>query len=77
MTSSIHVHCKKKKKNWFWIKVQNQELEHTLSSEKMVSIISSEHNKKPVWACIIMEQKVIYLLMVNKFTNVKQKTLRL
>ena len=67
----------KKKKNWFWIKVQNQELEHTLSSEKMVSIISSEHNKKPVWACIIMEQKVIYLLMVNKFTNVKQKTLRL
>ena len=69
--------AKKKKKDWFWIKVQNQELEHTLSSEKMVSIISSEHNKKPVWACIIMEQKVIYLLMVNKFTNVKQKTLRL
>ena len=62
---------------WFWIKVQNQGLERTLSAEKMDSINFSEHNKKPVWACIIMEQKVIYLLMVNKFINVKQKTLRL
>ena len=29
------------------------------------------------WACIIMGQTVIYLLMVEKLSNLKQKILRL
>ena len=29
--------------------------------------------KSSVWVCIIIEQIVIYLLIVQKFTNLKQK----
>ena len=46
-------------------------LEHTLSAEKMYSISFSKHNKKIVYACIIIEQVVICLLIVQKFVNLK------
>ena len=42
-----------------------QGLEHTLSAEKMYSINFTENNKKTIH-CIIMEQTVFYLLMVEK-----------
>ena len=48
-----------------------QGLEHTLSAEKMYSINFTEHNNKFVWACITMEQIVIYLLMVHKLIKFK------
>ena len=41
-----------------------QGLEHTLSAEKMYSLLLLKRIKYSVWACIIMEQTVIYLLMV-------------
>ena len=43
-----------------------QGLEHTLSAEKMHSINLTENNKKNVWACMIMNRTIIYLLMVQK-----------
>ena len=54
-----------------------QGLEHTLSAEKMYWINFTEINKNFVWACIIKEQIVIYLLMVKKFINLKQNILKL
>ena len=51
-----------------------QGLEHTLTAEKMYSINFTEI-KNFVQVCITMEQIVIYLLMVQKFTNLKQKIL--
>ena len=54
-----------------------QGLEHTLSAEKMYSINFTENKKKSVWAFIVMEQKAIYLLIVQKFINLKEKVLRL
>ena len=44
-------------------------LERTMSAEKMYSINFTENNKKFVYVYIIMEQIVIYLLMVTKFIN--------
>ena len=44
-------------------------LERTMSAEKMYSINFTENNKKFVYVYIIMEQIVIYLLMVKKFIN--------
>ena len=49
-------------------KASTQGLEHTLSAEKMYWIY---------FTCIIMEQIVIYLLIVQKLLNSKQKILRL
>ena len=58
-------------------KGRTQELQHTLSAEKMYSINFTEYNKSSIYVCIIMEQIVICLLMVKKFINSKQKILRL
>ena len=58
-------------------KSPTQGLEHTLSAEKMYWINFTEINKNFVWACIIKEQIVIYLLMVKKFINLKQNILKL
>ena len=49
----------------------------TIYAEKLYSINFTRNNKNFVSACIIMEQTVIYLLMVHKSINLKQKTLRL
>ena len=69
MSSSVHVDNKKK-----YISVLGKDppqgLEHTLTAEKMYSINFTEHNKM-FWLCVIMEQVVIYLLMVKKYINNK------
>ena len=50
--------------------------ENSLTAEKMYSIIFIVAKKKFVKVYIIMEQIVIYLLIVQKFTNLKQKILK-
>ena len=52
-------------------------LEHTLTSGKIFSINFIVIQINFVWACIIMEQIVIYLLIVQKSINLKTKILRL
>ena len=48
----------------------------TLTAEKKYSILLRQE-RHFVQACIIMEQIFIYLLMVQEFTNLKQKILKL
>ena len=76
MTSSTKID-NRKKDILILGKGPTQGLEHTLSAEKTYSINFAKHNKKFCLSCIIMEQTVIYLLMVKKFINSKQKILRL
>ena len=53
-----------------------QELgEHSLNAEKTYSVNFIDHRKNVVWARVIMVQTVIYLLMVQKLSNLKQKIL--
>ena len=69
MSSSAHID--NKKKNVLVLgKGPTQGLEHTLSAEKIYSINFTLIKKK---VYIIMEQIVIFLSMVKKFTNLKQK----
>ena len=51
--------------------------EHSLTSEKMYSINFRVTKKKFCLSYIIMVQIVIYLSMVQKFINLKQKILKL
>ena len=74
MSSSIHID-NKKKDMLILGRGPTQGLESTLTAEKMYSINFTEKKKKLVY--IIVEQMVIYLSMVQKFINLKQKTLRL
>ena len=71
MSSSVHVD-NKKKDILILRKGPTQGLEHTLIAEKMYSINFTVTNK-----IVIKEEIVICLLMVPKFTNLKQKILRL
>ena len=59
-------------------KAPAQGWEQTLSAEKMYSINFTEDNKTFYYngACIMIEQIILYFLMVQKFINSKQKTLR-
>ena len=69
MSSSAHID--NKKKNVLVLgKGPTQGLEHTLSAEEIYSI-NFTLTKKKVY--IIMEQIVIFLSMVQKFANLKQK----
>ena len=74
MSFSAHIDNKKK-----YIVVlgkgPTQGLEHTLTAIKMYSINFTE--KRSVSVCITMGQIVTYLLMVQKFTSLKQKILKL
>ena len=76
MNSSIKID-NKKKHILTLSKGPSQVLEHTLSAEKMYSINFTENNKKFCLNCIITGETVIYLLMVRKFINLKQKILKL
>ena len=76
MSSSIKID-NKKKDIFILSKGPSQALEHTLSAEKMYSINFTENNKKFCLNCIITGETVIYLLMVRKFINLKQKILKL
>ena len=76
MSSSPHID--NKKKNIFILgKGPTQGLDHTLTAEKMYSTNFTEKTQKNfVSVSIIMEQIVIYLLMVQKWSNSKQKILK-
>ena len=52
-----------------------QGLKHTLWTQEMFSINFAENNNNSVWACIIMKQTVIYLLMGQEFVNSERKKL--
>ena len=71
---SYFVHVDNKKKDILNLGDGHTEgLEHTRTSEKMFSINFTVIQINFVWACIIMEQIVIYLLMVQKSINLKTK----
>ena len=75
---SYFVHVDNKKKDILILGDGHTEgLEHTLTSEKMFSINFTVTKINFVWAWIIMERIVNYLLMVQKSINLKQKILRL
>ena len=75
MSSSVHVDNKKK---YILIlgNAPTQGLEHTLTAEKIYSINFTEHHKK---FCLSLHYNgaVIYLLIVKKLINLKQKITRL
>ena len=52
-------------------------LEHVFSAEKMYSINFTENNKKVSLSLHYNGETVIYLLMVQKFINLKRKILNL
>ena len=71
MSSSAHVNNKKRDISILG-EDPTQELDNkTLTAERKYSINFIEHKKK---LCIIMEQIVLYLLMEQKFINLKLKT---
>ena len=76
MSSSTHTDDKKKD-ILILGKGPTERLEHTLTAEKLYSISFTEKMQSFVWACIKMEQIVIYLLMEQKLLNLKQKILKL
>ena len=76
MSSSIKIDDKKKVV-LILSKGPSQVLKLTLSAEKMYSINFTEYNKKICLNCIITGKTVIYLLMVRKFINLKQKIFKL
>ena len=73
MSSSAHVDNKKK---YILLlgKGPTQGLDHTITAEKMYSINFTVIKKK---FAIVTGQIVAYLSMVQKFTNLKQKILKL
>ena len=75
---SFSAHIDNKKKDILILgKGPTQGLEHTLTAEEMCSINFTVTKKKFCLTLITMEQMVIYLSMVLKLTNLKQKTLKL
>ena len=76
MSSSPHIDNKKK---YILIlgKGPTQELEHTLTAEKLFSINFTKENTRFCSSFHITEQIVIYLLMVQRLLNLKQKILKL
>ena len=76
MGFSAHIHNKKKDILVLGIG-PIQGLEHTLIVENMYSINFTVTKRNFVWGCITMEQIVICLNMAQKFTNLKQKILKL
>ena len=77
MSSSAHVD-NKKKYILFLAEGPTQRLDGTtLNAEKNIQLILLKIIKRFVYVCIIMEQIVIHLLMVQKLLNLKQKTLKL
>ena len=76
MSSSIHVD-NKIKDILVLGRAPTQGLESTLTAEKMYSINFTVTKKSFVLAYTIMEQIVIYLLMAQKYIDLKQKILQL
>ena len=76
MISSAHIDNKKK---YILLlgKGPRQRLEHTLTGQKIFSNILQRQKRNFALACIITEQIVICLLMVQIFINSRQKILKL
>ena len=75
MGSSAHID--NKKRDILVVgKGPKQRLEYTLTAEEMYSINFTVTNQKFSLSLITIEQIVTYLLMVQKFTNLKQKILK-
>ena len=76
MSSSPHIYNKKK---YILIlgKGFTQGLEHTLAVKNSIQSTLLKIIGNCVSACIIMEQIVVYLLMLQKLLNLKQKILKL
>ena len=76
MSFSAHIDNKKK---YILVlgKGPTQGLEHTLTAEKMYSIIFTVTKENFVKVYITVEQIVICLSMVQKFTHLKQTILKL
>ena len=75
---SFSAHIDNKKEDILVLgKGPTQGLEHTLTAEKMYSINFTVTKENFVKVYITMEQIVIFLSMVQKFTNLKQKILKL
>ena len=75
MSSSPHIDNKKKDILVFG-KGPTQGLEHELTAEKMYSINFTVMNKKFRLSLHYNKANSTYLLMVQKFTNLKQKSLK-
>ena len=73
MSFSAHIDNKKKDKD----QGPTQWLEQTLTAKKCMRLILLLQKRNFVQDCITMEQIVTCLLMVLKFTNLRQKILRL
>ena len=75
MSSSTHID--NKKRDILVVgKGPKQRLERTLTAEEMYSVNFAVTNQKFSLSLITIEQIVTYLLMVQKFTNLKQKILK-
>ena len=75
MGSSAHID--NKKRDILVVgKGPKQRLGYTLTAEEMYSINFTVTNQKFYLSLITIEQIVTYLLMVQKFTNLKQKILK-
>ena len=69
MSSSVHVDNKEKDILILGFGATQGLGEHSLTAGKCTLSILLKLIQSFVWACIIMEQIVIYLLMVKKFLN--------
>ena len=76
MSSSPHIYNKKKDISILG-KGSTQGLEHTLAVKNCIQSTLLKIIGNCVSACIIMEQIVVYLLMLQKLLNLKQKILKL
>ena len=75
---SLSSHNDNKKKDILILdKGPTQGLEYTLAAEKLHPINFTKKIQNFLQACIIIEQIVIYLLMVQKLLNLKQNILKL
>ena len=75
---SLSSHNDNKKKDILILdKGPRQGLEYTLAAEKLYPINFTNKIQNFLQACIIIEQVVIYLLMVQKLLNLKQNILKL
>ena len=77
MSASIHIDNKKNNILVVLGRGPTQGLESTLTAEKMYSINFTVTKKKFCYVCTIMEEIVIYLLMVQKLQSLKEKILKL
>ena len=57
-------------------KIPTQGLEHTLTAKKCIQLILLLQKRNFAYACILMEQLAIHLLMVQKVINLGQMTLK-